>query len=124
MSQPRVVVRRLRPRWSRALTGGVWQVVASAAAMAGLCGWRLAVSVGPPLLVTGLRPGLAMPTWSPLLPSVRPPQPVGSPSRLCPPGPSSSRPAQSGAPPAEVLAAMMVLLARIGLAELVGLAGT
>ena len=43
--------------------------------MAGLPVKRAMVWVGPPLSASGPRPGLATPTWLPLVPLVRPPEP-------------------------------------------------
>ena len=45
------------------------------ASMAGLPGKSAMVWVGPPLSASGPRPGLATPTWLPLAPLVRPPEP-------------------------------------------------
>ena len=43
--------------------------------MAGLPGKRAMVWVGPPLSASGPSPGLATPTWLPLVPLVKPPEP-------------------------------------------------
>src|SRR5215212_5110013 len=107
---------RASPRWSSPEIGGSSQVVRSAAAIAGLDACRDIVSVGPPLFARGLRPGLGTPTWSPLVPLTRVSQPLPSPIRLWPPGPSVMRTTppvgdwQSGEAVLAVLPATMVLL--------------
>src|SRR5436190_9579728 len=81
MSQvSRVVAWRDWWRWSRLLTGVVWQSVASPLLMAGLPESRARVRVGPPLLARGPRVGsigvAAVPTRFPLVPLVKPAQPL------------------------------------------------
>src|SRR3954464_8768619 len=82
---------RASPRWSTPEIGGSLQVERSAAPIAGLEAGGPPVWGGPPLSARGLRPGLGTPTWSPLVPLVRVSQPLASPIRLWPPGPSTMR---------------------------------
>ena len=66
------------PRWSVARGSPVLGSTARAllpALMAGLPASRAMVWVGPPLSARVPRPGLATPTWLPLVPLARPPEP-------------------------------------------------